>query len=371
MTPNVTRPAVAAPAEAANSQNRRGSPAHPCPFRRLRPPGAGRWGTVPDGAGSSPVGRVGWSPGRKGRDGGVADPRTQQEQQRDRRSPGDGQHGHRRPQCTAQGRDGRDQQRPGERADLVQRLVHREPPAEADGRGRVGQQRRLRRAAHRLAGALGQDERAGQHETGRTDERRQRQRGDAHGGQRVAAQGERPVAAGAVGQGAEDQPQHQRQGLTGAGDQAHQQGRCAQGGQQGPGDRPGALVDHVRRQAHHAEADDGPPRRPPGRPGHRRPRRRGLRCRRRPVAPGQHVAPLVGHASPPSRVAERLPPAPGPPGGDQTPCRPRGRGGDHSRGWWLRAPYGGVGTGRRPPQVDACPGAPSTTATCSTTRTTG
>ena len=45
----------------------------------------------------------------------------------------------------------RDHERAGERADLVEGLVHGEPPAAADGPRRVGEEHRLRRRPHRLA----------------------------------------------------------------------------------------------------------------------------------------------------------------------------------------------------------------------------
>lgn len=54
--------------------------------------------------------------------------------------------------------EGGHQQRAGERADLVQRLVHPETASHPDLAGGVREQCGLRRAAHRLADALRDDE---------------------------------------------------------------------------------------------------------------------------------------------------------------------------------------------------------------------
>ena len=67
--------------------------------------------------------------------------------------------------------DAGDEERPGEGPDLVERLVHAEATAAPDGRGDVGEQGGLRRAAHGLARALEQDEDRGEDETRTADER--------------------------------------------------------------------------------------------------------------------------------------------------------------------------------------------------------
>ncbi len=151
------------------------------------------------------------------------------------------------------------QQRSDEGTDLVQRLVDGESTPQPDLSRDPREQGRLRRAAHRLTGAFGEDQGAGEGESGSTDERRHRQQRHADRRESVAPQGEVPVVPGPVSQRAEHQPQHQGSCLAGTRDQPHQRGRGTEGGQQRPGHRARALIDHVGREAHDPEPDHGPP----------------------------------------------------------------------------------------------------------------
>ncbi|GIJ48038.1 hypothetical protein Val02_49240 [Virgisporangium aliadipatigenens] len=122
-------------------------------------------------------------PGRRHRAGSrrqtprpAPDP-DQEQHRRDRRNR---QHGQPRPERTRRRDDGSDQQRPGERADLVQRLVHAEPTPHTDPAGGIGQQRRLGRTADRLPEPLGEDQHRRDNQSGPAQHRRDGQQRHAH-----------------------------------------------------------------------------------------------------------------------------------------------------------------------------------------------
>ena len=106
----------------------------------------------------------------------------------------------------------------------------------------------LRGASDGFSGPLGQDEDAGDGQPGACQEGCDGERGDAGGGEGIAGQGERPIAAGPVGPGAEQhQPEDQRQRLTGPGDQPDEHSGCSESGQQRPGDRRDSFRRPCRR----------------------------------------------------------------------------------------------------------------------------
>ena len=146
-----------------------------------------------------------------------------------------------------------DQQRADDRAGLVDRFVQAEGAAGADDGGGVGEHRVAARGADRLAEALAVVEGRGRGEAA----------GDAH--QRDADQGEgvaddrlRPGLAGAVGERAGDQAQHQRDRLADAGDEADGRGRRAEAAEVGADDTAAALVDDVTERRDDAGPGDEP-----------------------------------------------------------------------------------------------------------------
>ena len=249
----MTSPAVAAPQAAAKSQNAVGREL----ADRQRHRGRGASRAVVEAGGALAF-------SRDGRVGHLA-PDPGQDQQG--RGAGNDQHRHGRPERPGEGGDRSNQERSGDGAGLVECLVHGEPPAKADRAGGVRQQRGLGRTPDRFPGAFGQDEEAGDREPGTGKERGDCQGGHADGGQRVAGERQRPVAAAAVGQGAEHNAQHQRHRLTSAGDESDQYRGCAQRREQRPGDRAGPLIHHVGGQTDHPETDHRAPRRPADRDG--------------------------------------------------------------------------------------------------------
>ena len=87
------------------------------------------------------------------------DPAPQLREEQHRHRTGHGQQQETRPVDAGHRQGAGDEQRSGEGAHLVERLVHREPAAPPGLHGHPGEQGRLRRAADRLAGALEQDQR--------------------------------------------------------------------------------------------------------------------------------------------------------------------------------------------------------------------
>src|SRR5262249_56230799 len=111
-------------------------------------------------------------------------------------------------------------------ADLVHRLVDRERLAGAEVRRGERGQRRFGRRAPRLAEPLQADQqRDGRPAAGEREQRH----GDQVG--RVAGDGQRPVALGAVGERAADVAQAVADRLAGPGDHADRGGPCAQRGE--------------------------------------------------------------------------------------------------------------------------------------------
>ena len=216
--------------------------------------------------------------------------------------------------------DAGDQQRAGERPDLVQRLLHGEPAAASDRDSDACEQRGLRRAPDGLAGALEQDQGRGQRQPETADERCHGQQRDADGRHGVPEDGQRPVAAAAVGERPGEESQDQRQCFAGAGDELRPASADApRDAQERPGHRAHALVDHVAGEADQSERDDGAPRRPDrrgstvrmteaARRGHAS--RLGLAQRSRCGAEASHLAvpglvcPLASLAARPPVVAE-------------------------------------------------------------------
>ena len=147
ITPNVIRPRVEHAQEIENAQKDRGSgPAGSCAT------------LVGDGRRLVEIGAL-----------------AQQGQQDERRDARDREDGEASPEMTGDGSEAGDEQRPGERADLVERFVNGETAATSDRLGHAGQQRRLRRAADRLAGSLQDDQRTGDGQPRRAEERGDRQ----------------------------------------------------------------------------------------------------------------------------------------------------------------------------------------------------
>ena len=255
--PKVTSAPVVS--EAATAYRKK-SPGSPTPTASAHQP---RLGAAPA------VGRG--RPRRRGRvvDARVRHPATQGEQQHHRDRPGHRQHRHARPQ--------RGRRRPRRRPAAARR---RRPPGRAPCARPKPRPRPTAPAACASSADLDGDrtalpsrssriivDREGQ--PGRPEARRQEQQRHAHGGEAVADDRQRPVAPGPVGDRPEDQAQHQRHRLAGAGHGPDDHGGGAQGGEHRPVHRPRALVDHVGGQADEAEPPHHPPGAQPGRAGPR------------------------------------------------------------------------------------------------------
>ena len=156
------------------------------------------------------------------------------------------------PEAVAAERDHRgDQQRPGERPRLVHRLVQGERAPLADARPGLREHRVPRGRPDRLAQPLGE------HEDRRDGERPgQGHERDRDERQRVAREGQRPVAARTVGERPAGQAQHERRRLAGAREQADRRRARPERPQPGAEHAAGALVDDVAQGADHPEGDD-------------------------------------------------------------------------------------------------------------------
>ena len=146
-------------------------------------------------------------------------------------------------------------QRPRHRAELIHRGVHAEHPPATEAIAGRGDQRRLGRAAHRLAQALDDDQR--RHGLPRADHREQR-RHDQVGA--VAEEREQPVAPAAIGRAAHHPAQRVADQLAGAGDEPDRGGARAQLGEVRPHRGADALVTQVGPQADHAHREHEAPR---------------------------------------------------------------------------------------------------------------
>ena len=183
-------------------------------------------------------------------------PEPDQHDERDR--PRQCQHREAQPVRTTQGEHESDQQRAEHGADLVQRLMQAEGIAAAQVGGRVRQHRVAGGGAHRLAHPFTVVEQAGHGEV--AADRDQRHADRRHG---IADDRLRPRLAGAIGQPAGHQPQHERRRLAGTGDHTDHGGRRSERSQVRADDRSSTLVDHVGAGRDDAEADHEPHRRQP------------------------------------------------------------------------------------------------------------
>ena len=121
----------------------------------------------------------------------------------------------------------------------------------ADARPGLGEHRVPRRRPDRLAQPLGEHE--DRRHAERPGEGHERHRDER---QRVAREGQQPVAARAVGQRSTGQPQHQRGRLAGPGEQADRRRARPERAQPGAEHAPRALVDDVAQRADEPEGDD-------------------------------------------------------------------------------------------------------------------
>ncbi len=142
-------------------------------------------------------------------------------------------------------------QRPGQRACLVQRLVQAECPTLADLLAGSGHHEIGGGIANRLAGTLEDDQRGCR--PPHTGERHRRHRRHLH---HVACERERPIGAGTVGEPSRCQPQHIAEQLAGASDDSHRRAAGAEQREIGSRDAAHAFIRRVGKQAHDAEGDD-------------------------------------------------------------------------------------------------------------------
>ena len=194
------------------------------------------------------------------RAGRVAHPAPDPGQDEQSGRPGNDQHRQGRPERSGHGGYGSDKEWSGYGADLVEGLVHTHAATESDRAGGMGQQSRLGRTAYGFAEPFGQDQEAGERQTGAGHERCNGQQRHADCCYGVAGIGDGPVAAGPIGPGSEDHAQQECHRLARAGDQSDEYRGSAQRCEQGSRDRSGSFVDHVGGQADHAESDHRSPR---------------------------------------------------------------------------------------------------------------
>ena len=150
------------------------------------------------------------------------------------------------------GRDDQsDEQRTNDRAGLVDRLMQAERSADSDDRGCVRQHRVAARCSDCLAETFAVVERRGRCEAaGDTHER------DADQREGIADDRLRPWLAGAVGERAGDETQHQRHSFADARDDTDHGRRRAEGREVGTDDTAPALVDDVAERRDHAGPGD-------------------------------------------------------------------------------------------------------------------
>ena len=145
------------------------------------------------------------------------------------------------------------QERTQHGAGLVERGMQAESPAVAHDAGGLGKQHVARRAAQRLAGAFGH------HQQGcHLPVSSEGERGHYDEVQRVPANRDGPIGAGAVGEAAGEKAQAGGQHLAQAGDQAYLRGAGAEILQERADNAVRAFVRHVREKADYAQADDEP-----------------------------------------------------------------------------------------------------------------
>ncbi len=145
------------------------------------------------------------------------------------------------------------EQRPSDRAGLVQGLLNGERPATAQTAARRREHGGLRGTAHRLAESFRHHGEHGLPQQLGRGEQRHRDHGD-----RVADDRDRPRPPGPVRQRTRGQPQDQRYRFTGTGHHPDDCGTGAQRGQIRADDRPRPLVHEVAEQGDDAEPDDEP-----------------------------------------------------------------------------------------------------------------
>jgi hypothetical protein len=161
-----------------------------------------------------------------------------------------------------QGQNERHGERADKRAELVERLMDREPPAVAHMLCCVGEHRVPGRVARCLTDSLQyHQQRCNLPAAGEGEQRHDRHL------ECVAADRDRPVDTGAVCAPARHQPQAVPEELTEAGDDGDRECPSPEGAQVRPDDGARALVGKVREEAHHAHRQDEPERYP----RHRRP----------------------------------------------------------------------------------------------------